>query len=1061
MKSAYFKATLLLASLDLFSMLSASEIIWRNQEKLEGEFIGMEGEWLKWKNELFVSPVEIHQDQIKKIQLSGNYFENKEDFVVRLSDGGVVFGDLLEITDDEILLQSSRHGEIQLTKKAVQSIQRRSHPDITFIGPDNLLKWRLKQDRYNRKTDRYKKYGWSLNQNGEMRAFSWNRPIFRKLIFPEHSMLEIKIGARDMLNFAISTSDDKTKGFTVESWGDQVVFTSGEQFFPLFKISEKLEKGESFLLRMGWKKDTGQISIFDQEGESYFSFLLKAESNKPDVEIPQGEAWNMLKDILKPKRSYFGNISKTEEGLLIENKGAELVVKSIVVKKWDGENPPKLSETNEGEKISWLNGKTHTGEIKVKFELGKRELLVDDVVEGELENLMEVVFNNEEENDKFIDPSRVEITWKDGERFIGKLIEGKKERVSLSSPQFAESVKLNIQDAEKISWLNGTDKKTLKGKDTLFLGRNEKLTGRIVAGEEGKIQWKLNGTRGSSELVEGNRTRIKKGNKETKEKNLPYLVTKNGLQIPYENLVWGEEEMNYQSEWFEKNKIKQDNIQAIHFVGSSNLINGFTSKDWVFEATKLRNREGYQMLSDDKETITFKRTALAFHSTLCANKIDIEFKIDWNNNQWGAIGFGFFTSEESKQNREYDIEISTHGGNIYAQSRNRDNNWSGNSIPSKGSDTVKLQFYNKNNQDYVRVKINEKTLGSQKITKDEGRGHGFSIVARHSNNELKIREFRSGSLDGAFSKVDRKRLRHAVTVPRFKKSNPPTHALVAKSGDILSGKLLGLDSEEIRFETRLEQATYPVNVIDSIIYLEKKEDIKSIPQADSKAFNNNENSVLVKMLNGNEFLFSDYFYDDKSIKGTHEILGKCEIPNHRITEYLFNKKENNSIYPYRDWTLVNAPEPVIPSANGSEQVIELIGQPAPDIELVDLKGVPFSLGDQKGKILVLDFWASWCGPCVKSLPNVINLINDINSENLVFLGVNQGESKVVIEGFQKRSEIQFDTLMDPKEVMKDKYKFSGIPHTVIIDGAGNIHWAKTGAGELEELKQKIYEALKK
>ena len=126
----------------------------------------------------------------------------------------------------------------------------------------------------------------------------------------------------------------------------------------------------------------------------------------------------------------------------------------------------------------------------------------------------------------------------------------------------------------------------------------------------------------------------------------------------------------------------------------------------------------------------------------------------------------------------------------------------------------------------------------------------------------------------------------------------------------------------------------------------------------------------------------------------------------------------------------------------------LIGKKAPDFESVLLDGSKFKLSEEKGKVVVLDFWATWCGPCVKALPELIEKTSQFNEKDVVFIAVNQGESRKMISTFLKKKKLQGLTVaLDKKQNIGRDYEVQGIPKTVIIDQKGIIRHVEVGFAE--------------
>lgn len=128
----------------------------------------------------------------------------------------------------------------------------------------------------------------------------------------------------------------------------------------------------------------------------------------------------------------------------------------------------------------------------------------------------------------------------------------------------------------------------------------------------------------------------------------------------------------------------------------------------------------------------------------------------------------------------------------------------------------------------------------------------------------------------------------------------------------------------------------------------------------------------------------------------------------------------------------------------------MINMPAPKFTLVDLKGDKVSLADLKGKIVIIDFWATWCGPCKASFPGMQKAVNKFASNpNVKFLFVNTWENNVDdkkknAQDFITQNKYTFQVLLDNDNKVIESYKVRGIPTKFIIDKAGNIRFKAVG-----------------
>jgi peroxiredoxin/outer membrane lipoprotein-sorting protein len=138
----------------------------------------------------------------------------------------------------------------------------------------------------------------------------------------------------------------------------------------------------------------------------------------------------------------------------------------------------------------------------------------------------------------------------------------------------------------------------------------------------------------------------------------------------------------------------------------------------------------------------------------------------------------------------------------------------------------------------------------------------------------------------------------------------------------------------------------------------------------------------------------------------------------------------------------------------------LLGQKAPDFELQTLDGSTMSLAQHRGKdIVVLDFWATWCRPCIAGMPGMIEVTDEYRDRGVVLYAVNTMERDADpadhVRGFIEEKGWKLRVPLDRDGTVTERYQVSGIPHVVVIDRDGTIQAVHIGSPQKERFRQEL------
>ncbi len=136
------------------------------------------------------------------------------------------------------------------------------------------------------------------------------------------------------------------------------------------------------------------------------------------------------------------------------------------------------------------------------------------------------------------------------------------------------------------------------------------------------------------------------------------------------------------------------------------------------------------------------------------------------------------------------------------------------------------------------------------------------------------------------------------------------------------------------------------------------------------------------------------------------------------------------------------------------------GEQAPDFSLKDLEGNNVTLADYKGKVVFLNFWATWCPPCRQEIPDFIKAYEKHKDNGLVILGVAVSDKENSVRSFVEKNKISYPVAMGDVKIVQDYEPGQYIPATIVIDRNGKIHDKHVGVMDMSQV-EKIFKELSK